>query len=142
MNLEIINKQQPFIDFERIAQSLMNDHVLLVGEHSFRFTSLEFYYYHPEHADIYSHQHDKQNTSKQWYFHGSGLDITFGSAGVYGGILIRGLKRLGENTGYINGPLLCVQEIFSALGSVDNSSQRLFFIAELPWDRMGSLVEE
>ncbi|MDR3695160.1 hypothetical protein [Mucilaginibacter sp.] len=142
MNLEITNKENPFDDFKRIASSLMNDNVLLVGENYYRFTSLEFYYFEKDsHADVYSHQHENQMTSEQWYFHGSGLDITFGSKDVYGGILIRGVKNLKENK-FINGPILCVQELFKNLGAVNNSEKMSFYIQKLPWDRMGSLIEE
>jgi hypothetical protein len=142
MNFEITNRENPFNDFKRIASSLMNDNVLLVGDNYYRFTSLEFYYFEKDnHADVYSHQHDYQTTSGQWYFHGSGLDITFGSQGVYGGILIRGIKNLKEKK-YINGPILCIQELFNNLGAVNSDKKLSFFIAEIPWDRMGSLVEE
>jgi hypothetical protein len=143
MNFEIFNKENPFDDFKRIASSLMNDNVLLVGENYYRFTSLEFYYFEKDsHADVYSHQHKNQMTSEQWYFHGSGLDITFGSKDVYGGILIRGVKNLKGNNEFINGPILCVQELFKNLGAVNNSEKVSFYIQELPWDRMGSLIEE
>ena len=142
MNLEINNKENPFDDFKRIASSLMNDHVLLVGENYYRFTELEFYYFEKDsHADIYSHQHKSQTTSGQWYFHGSGLDITFGSKDVFGGILIRGVKNLKVNK-FINGPILCVQELFKNLGAINNSEKVSFYIQELPWDRMGSLIED
>lgn len=142
MNLEIINKENPFDDFRRIASSLMNDNVMLVGENYYRFTSLEFYYFEKDsHADVYSHQHKNQTTSGQWYFHGSGLDITFGNKDAFGGILIRGIKNLKEKT-YINGPILCVQELFNNLGAVNNDEKLSFYIAEIPWDRMGSLIEE
>jgi len=141
MNLEIINKENPFDDFKRIASSLMNDNVLLVGENYYRFTELEFYYFEKDsHADIYSHQHPNQTTNEQWYFHRSGLDITFGSKDVFGGILIRGVKNL-KGDEFINGPILCVQELFKNLGAVNNSEKVSFYIQELPWDRMGSLIE-
>jgi hypothetical protein len=147
MNLEIINKENPFDDFKKIASSLMNDNVLLVGENYYRFTSLEFYYFEKDsHADIYSHRHDKQITSGQWYFHGSGLDITFGSKDVYGGILIRGIKNLKEKTyikgkTFINGPILCVQELFNNFGAVKNDEKLSFYIAEIPLDNKGALIE-
>lgn len=141
MNLEITNKENPFDDFKRIASSLMNDNVLLVGENYFRFTALEFYYFEKNsHPDIYSHQHKNQTTNGQWYFHGSGLDITFGNKDVFGGILIRGIKNLKEKT-YINGPIMCVQELFNHLGAVSNNEKQYFGIVEIPWNRMGSLIE-
>lgn len=141
MNLEISNKESPFKDFKRIATSLMSDHVLIVSETTYRFTSLEFYYFEKDnHPDIYSHQHAHQSTSGEWYFHGSGLDITFGSEGVYGGILIRGIKHLNEKK-YFNGPLICVQELFKGFGSVNNDKMQYFYIAEIQ-DKMGALMEE
>ena len=141
MNFEIKNNKNPFDDFAKIAGDLMNNNVLIVHDVYYRFTSLEFYYHHNDHQDCYSHQHPNQKTSGQWYLHGSGLDITFGGTNIYGGILIRGIKNLQEQT-YINGPILCVQELFRNFGEVDDSEKINFYIQTIPWDRMGSLVEE
>jgi hypothetical protein len=142
MNLEIKNKENPFNDFKRIALHLMNNNVLIVGHGRYRFTELEFYYFNEngKHADVYSHRHRYQKTNGQWYFHGSGLDITFGSENVYGGILIRGIKNLQDNK-FINGPILCVQELFENLGGVNNEEKVNFYIQELPWEGMNSVIE-
>jgi hypothetical protein len=47
-----------------------------------------------QHPDEYAHQHAEQAKSNTWYFHGSGLDITFGDKEIYGGILIRSIGLL------------------------------------------------
>ena len=128
MNFEIKNRKSPFNDFLNIASSLLNENVLLINENYYRLTSIEFYYFDDyNHPDIYSHKHSMQKTTGQWYFHGSGLDITFGSDDVYGGILVRGIQSLKEKK-YINWPLMCVQELFSNLGSVDNKESLRFCI--------------
>jgi hypothetical protein len=143
MNLEITNKENPTTDFRRIAEHLMNECVLSVGSNNYRFTSLEFYYFDEElHPDVYSHKHPNQKTSGQWYFHGSGLDITFGSDKVFGGILIRGIRNL-EKMEFINGPIKCVQELFSNLGSVNSVEKISFCIQELLFDKaLPSIKEE
>jgi len=143
MNLIINNKKDPFNDFKKIAESLIIDSVLVVGESKYQFTALEFYYLNvkDDHADVYSHKHRYQTKSGQWYFHGSGLDITFGDNDTYGGILIRGLKDLEKNT-FINGPLLCVQEIFQSFGGIDNKEKASFYIQDLPCDEMDLHIEK
>lgn len=141
MNLIIKNKENPVNDFKSIAQSLLNDKVLFVADNYYRFTCIEFYYFETgHHADIYSHQHDNQKTNGKWYFHGSGLDITFGSEHTYGGILIRGIKNLSDGK-YINGPILCVQELFNNLGSVQDDRRFNFYIAEIP-QNISLLIEK
>ena len=142
MNFKINNKKEPIKDFARIASDLMNYHVLIVGNQTYRFTTLEFYYFDKEnHPDIYSHQHPLQKTTGKWYFHGSGLDITFGNNDTHGGILIRGIKNLQEKT-FINGPLNCVQELFSNLGDVINDKGIEFFIADITHEKIGALIED
>ncbi len=142
MDFEIRNKKEPFEDFLRIASELMNFHVLIAGNQTYRFTTLEFYYFDKEnHPDIYSHQHALQKTTGKWYFHGSGLDITFGNEDVHGGILIRGIKNLQKNT-FINGPINCVQELFSNLGDVVNDKGITFFIADNTREKQGALMED
>lgn len=129
MNFEIKNKKEPFNDFLEMANGLMNKSALVVNGNHYRLTTLEFYYFDEDnHADIYCHKHYMQKTSGQWYFHGSGLDITFGGTDVYGGILIRGIRNLNGDKKYINGPLLCVEELFRNLGPVDSDKSISFCV--------------
>ena len=115
MNLEIDNKD---IDgsFNRIAFELMNEYVLKVENAEYRITEIEFYYKDDKHNDTYIHKNPLQKTKGKWYFHGSGIDLTFGSEDVYGGILIRAIYNI-KTTKYIYGPIKIIAEIFSNVAS-------------------------
>lgn len=134
MNLEITNKENPITDFRRIAEHLMNECILIVGDGRYRFTELEFYYFNKaKHADEYSHKHKMQQKKGYWYFHGSGLDITFGDQEFYDGILIRSIKNLKIQSlkeSFINGPIVCIQALFSNFGPIDTSNKFDFCIKE------------
>lgn len=121
--------------FKRIANELLNFQVLTAGSTDYRLTEIEFYFYHPLlHPDTYSHyvQYPRSVATKQsviggWYFHRfkhidtythtrRGVDITFGNAmsGTYGGILIRGIRRLHDDM-MIAGPSTVVKELLMAM---------------------------
>jgi len=114
-------------DFDRIAYELMNDWVLAVNAISYRITEIEFYCKSVQKEgsikDHYTHGHAEQTKSGTWYFHGSGLDLTFGCEEYYGGILIRGIYKfdstLEEKEKHISGPLKSVAEILSSFGSCE-----------------------
>lgn len=110
-------------DFDRIANDLMNHWVLAVNEHHYRITEIEFYCKSVAEdgiiIDKYTHGHPEQLKSGTWYFHGSGLDLTFGTAEYYGGILIRGLQRIKDEK-HITGPLNSITEILGSIGSCEN----------------------
>ncbi|GAO29933.1 hypothetical protein [Geofilum rubicundum] len=94
-----------------------------MNEKVFRFTEIEFYYYHePGHEDTYTHPH--QRAAGEWRFHSQGFDLTLeGDEGTKdGGILIRGLYGpTSENdeatASYVNGPRKVLVKIFEAFGS-------------------------
>jgi 3-methyladenine DNA glycosylase Mpg len=106
-------------DFQRIANDLLNNWVLKVENVLYRITEIEFYYKDEDkkHDDSYIHGHVLQKQEGKWYFHGSGIDITFGSEGAYGGILIRAIYNIKDKE-YCYGPLNCILEIFSNLSSI------------------------
>jgi len=116
MNLEIDNNDIEG-SFDRIASELMNEYVLKVEDSDYRITEIEFYYKDGNHNDNYIHGHPLQTTKRKWYFHGSGIDLTFGSEGVYGGILLRAIYNL-KTSEYIYGPIKIITEIFSNVQSV------------------------
>lgn len=120
--------------FTMIAQSLMHYHCILSGENVYRITELEFYYHEKEgnHNDPYTHCDDEQLTAGKWYFNGMGVDITFGNMerNVYGGILIRGIKKQGDVPVYISGPSNVLKELFSSQGDAF-SIENKFRICEL-----------
>ena len=107
-------------DFKRIANDLLNKWVLKVEDALYRITELEFYYTNGNsHNDTYIHGHDLQKQKGKWYFHGSGIDLTFGDGESHGGILIRAIYKINQGEEkYCYGPLNCVTEIFSNLTSI------------------------
>ncbi|MBN1184308.1 MAG: hypothetical protein JXB49_18605 [Bacteroidales bacterium] len=117
--------------FNTVAYLIMNHSILEIDKNSYRLTEIEFYFYNEDfHEDPYIHKHRLQLMTGQWYFHGSGLDITFGDGKNYGGILIRGIKSLtGDENSFISGPLNVVQEIFSSFGNI-GIKDHLFRIIE------------
>ena len=106
--------------FTRIADELMNRRKLRVGPEQYRLAEIEFYYRSEAHPDEYIHAHELQLEKGRWYFHGSGLDITFGDGHSYGGILIRAVHKISDRT-YVYGPLRCITEFFGNLPSVYES---------------------
>lgn len=105
--------------YSKKAHELLNESVLIVNESRFYFTEIEFYSKSVNGGgDPYTHGHAEQLKSDTWYFHGSGIDITFGDADTYGGILIRGIKFKDEHDQwqYISGPIRVATAIFSAIG--------------------------
>lgn len=99
--------------FDQIADYLFHQTYIQVGTAQYQLTEIEFYYYDmEEHPDSYAHKNEVQLDLGNWYFHGSGLDITFGNKEkrIYGGILIRGIKNL--DTGiHTSGPINTVREL-------------------------------
>lgn len=124
MNLNLkINENEINKSFERIANDLFNNYVLIVQGEEYRLTEIEFYYYNKKsHPDNCAHRNELQKASGKWYFHGSGLDITFGDKNSYGGILLRGFMKIGAKSN-IDGPLNLVQEIFRNFGLVQSSKK-------------------
>jgi len=116
-----INEDKIDDDFQRIANDILNNWVLKVEDALYRITELEFYYRDDgkKHDDSYIHGHELQRQKGKWYFHGSGIDITFGNGKAYGGILIRAICKVNEGTKkYCYGPLNCILEIFSNLSNI------------------------
>ena len=113
--------------FRNIANELMCNYVIQKGECQYAIVEIEFYYYSPEHRDVITYP--RQMKSGRWFFHQSGVDLTFDSYNItdksgyknaqFGGILIRGLRKLDDGK-YIFGPLKCIDELwdnFDAFGT-------------------------
>lgn len=112
--------------FARIAEQLMNHYILVSGESRYRLCEIEFYYTQKgtDHEDKYTHCHDLQKTTGQWYQHGSGLDITIGNKLTCGGILIRALQEIDKDgveihKQYFYGPLKSLQVLMSSFTSIE-----------------------
>lgn len=106
--------------FDRVADMILNKVLLKVDKCLFRFTEIEFYFFREGlHEDPYIHKDDLQLMTGQWYFHGSGIDITFGDGINHGGILIRGIRNInGNENKFISGPLNVVKELFRSMGNI------------------------
>jgi hypothetical protein len=133
--------------FIKTATSLFTDYVLVVNHDYYRLLDIEFYYYAPgTFEDVYAHKHEAQLQMGKWYFHGSGIDITFGNGYCHGGILIRAIAKLtGEGNGdkngihkEIHGPLNVKTEIFSSLSSAFEREPNYLYLKDVSMERMGA----
>jgi hypothetical protein len=113
--------------FREVAELLLNRTTLRIAGHPHRFTELELYFTGHAHGDPFTHGDPMQQQLGRWYFHRSGgryrggtykgLDIAFGSGGAFGGILVRGVERLGGAPALIDGPCMVVDHILALAGS-------------------------
>jgi hypothetical protein len=119
--------------FETLTYYLMNYLGIGVANRIYRITETEIYYYDEKtHKDPYVHCDEEQLNAGKWYFNGFGLDITFGDSdkNIYGGILIRGIKKIGDEEKYISGPSNVLKELFSSIESIISENTN-FRIVEL-----------
>ena len=104
-----------------IANKLFRNYHIVKGENTYDFLEIEFYFYSPNHRDLITYPRNGRKPG-MWFFHMSGVDITFGTNDkevdhplMYGGILIRSIvKTQGDSStlpNYICGPMKCVDEI-------------------------------
>jgi 3-methyladenine DNA glycosylase Mpg len=136
--------------FQKAAEDLFNHRVLVVGDQYFRFLEIEFYYRNESsgHVDNYSHQHDEQLKTGTWYFHGSGLDITFGSEDpvIHAGVLIRSIQHVNPRAGSesnkanVFGPLKVITTIFSHFPAVRDSTPFSFYLHDLRVSSLNGLT--
>jgi hypothetical protein len=113
--------------FRAIADLLLNRVTLLVSGEPHRFTEIELYFNGDDHGDDFTHGDPLQQELGRWYFHRlgneyksgtyKGLDITLGSGGAFGGVLLRGAARLSPPLELIEGPSLLVDHILRLTGS-------------------------
>lgn len=123
--------------FDEIAQNIMCNYIIKKGNREYAIVEIEFYLYTNDHRDVITYPRNTE--AGQWFFHQSGIDITFKSRDIrmltfdkgelglrpqFGGILIRAIKPLNdENKSIIWGPQNSVFElwdVFNAFSS-DNS---------------------
>lgn len=114
-----LNEVDCEILFPQIAELLMTKYAIRKGDELFRFTDIEFYYYNSCMDDRREDGTTRQVTYPRttppghWFFHSSGMDLTFGSKkeeGYGGGILIRGIRN--EVGCEICGSLKCYWALF------------------------------
>lgn len=136
--------------FNKIAENIFNDIQLEVNGNYYRFLDIEFYYFAKGvFEDVYVHKHQEQLKMGNWYFHGSGIDITFGDGHNYGGILIRAIAKLSGDLSRdknfiekeVHGPLNVKTEIGSKLNDVFNETHNIFQLHDVSRDRMPALMK-
>lgn len=153
INLEINCFSPETIDrsIDDIAERLLKDFKLQVNESFYRLIDIEFYYFaEGVHEDIYAHQHQAQLESAKWYFHGSGIDITFGNGKHFGGILVRAIAKIsptGEKSRFfiekeVHGPLNVKTEICRNLKGVFEDAENVFRLIDISRDKQGALMIE
>lgn len=116
--------------FRKIAESLMRGHALQLNDEIFEFTDIEFYYQSEIHKDINTHAKPGQTTCGELFFNGYGVDITFGDSakGIYGGILLRGLRN--TRTGaFTCKPMAVLEQVMRSIGSVFTVDKKIGIIA-------------
>lgn len=142
------NRKSVEASFNRIAERLFCNYQLVVNDrHYYRLIDIEFYYYAPGiFEDVYAHKHDAQLSNGKWYFHGSGIDITFGNGECHGGILIRGIASVrGEGKAdhmglfkQIHGPLNVKTELFSSMHGAFEKKANYLYLTDVSQERMGA----
>jgi hypothetical protein len=153
INLEINCTSVETIDksIDNIAEEIFSNYKLQVNESFYRLIDIEFYYYaEGVHEDIYAHQHAAQLDSGKWYFHGSGIDITFGNGKNFGGILIRAIAKVsveGQKEKYfiekeVHGSLNVKTEICRNLNGVFDDEPNLLRLVDISFDKQGALMIE
>ena len=126
---EKVKLEKQAAKFEDLANELMNRMILRSGQSDFRIAELEFYYHDSKlHPDPYVHRNERQKLDGAFYFHGSGIDITFGAGEegeVYGGALIRSLIDL-ESEEVITGPLRVFDRLLNRGSTLELRLQLVF----------------
>jgi len=126
-SLKKILAQKKITDYDQwfttIAEELLLRTHLKINGISYEIIEIEFYLNSSDHPDIYSHSTEDQKQNGVFCFHkhgpsykeGSytGLDIAIGNEKRYGGILIRGLRKITSKK-IIDGPSNVVSEILQA----------------------------
>lgn len=147
LEIDIRTRETVESSFERVANLLFTDYILVVNHDYYRLLDIEFYYYAVgTFEDVYAHKHEAQLQMGKWYFHGSGIDITFGNGTCHGGILIRAIAKLtgeghGDKSGIykeIHGPLNVKTEIFSSLSSAFEKKPNYLYLQDVSMELMGA----
>ncbi|MDR0970927.1 MAG: hypothetical protein LBM25_00905 [Bacteroidales bacterium] len=115
--------------FKEIADLLFKEYCIKKGKDQYKFLEIEFYYYTKGFEDIITYPRNAK--SGKWFFHNSGVDITFESditKHYFGGILIRSLLKNDENV--IKGPLNCLDSLFDIIDAFELEKKDLPLIVK------------
>ena len=152
MNLFDVNNESVSTiedSFEKIATTLFNDYKINVNDHWYRLLEIEFYYNNNSNfKDPYIHFNDLQKEQGCWYFHRSGIDITFGNKDIYGGILIRRIAKVSKEAGAeksfiefeVDGPIKVKQELTKHFNGVLDAKPNAFELVNSSRDKLGALM--
>lgn len=119
---------------ENLANILLNKVQIKKGQNIYRIICAELYLYNENHPDpaVY----ERKCPAGMWYFHNSGVDISFKSSyelnnkkiiknSTFGGILVRGIELLNgvsnSNKNTIDAPLNVCDELFDKFDVFDAS---------------------
>lgn len=104
--------------FKDIADILMNKCVIRKGNVSYEIIEIEFYLFNPNHPDVIAYP--RNCVAGQWFFHQSGVDLTFETTSEqFGGILIRGLRETKGERKQIFGPQNCVNHLWDKFNAFE-----------------------
>ena len=104
--------------FSETAELLMNGYVISKRGVEYEIIDIEFYLFTPEHQDVITYPRDCK--AGEWFFHQSGVDLTFATAeNQFGGILIRGLREISEKGTKTVGPLKCVDLLWDKVSAFE-----------------------
>ena len=151
-DLKELESKDISLRFRKIAETLMCNYVIKKGEKEYAIIEIEFYLYSPSHRDYITYPREIE--AGRWFFHQSGVDLTFKSFNVkdikkvenekqrfseatFGGILIRGLYRFSfkdeeqkeQEAKYIFGPQNCVSELWDNFDAFNYTAQEYPILA-------------
>jgi hypothetical protein len=113
-------------DFKTLANTLLNQTILVANQKRYRLCEIEFYFTNPTHNDPYTHCRDEQSKTGLFYFHRyqtgtyksgtyKGVDLTLGHPGTYFSVLIRSIMDL-STTVLTEGPCRSVNLLLEQFG--------------------------
>lgn len=122
--------------FQEIAQMLFNGFHIVKGTQEYYFVDIEFYFCNKNHLDLITYP--RQTEEGKWFFHQSGVDLTFDSAystfGDYkvdtnkdfhfGGILVREVLKVNSKEVF-DGPYKCEWELFDMFDAFNPTSREM-----------------
>ncbi len=110
--------------FSETADLLMNNYVISKQGIKYEIVEIEFYLFTPEHPDVITYPRDC--VAGQWFFHQSGVDLTFTTtAKQFGGILIRGLRETKGERKQVFGPQNCVNLLWDEFNAFEAVSAEI-----------------
>ena len=122
--------------FQEIAEMLFNGFHIVKGTQEYYFVDIEFYFCNKNHLDLITYP--RQAEEGKWFFHQSGVDLTFESAYstvsdfkvdtnidfYYGGILVREVMKVNSKKVF-DGPYKCEWELFDMFDAFNPTSREM-----------------